>query len=466
MKSPMFSSEVYVNRRKQLKKILKHGLVLFPGNSEVSYNYASNTYAFRQDSNFLYYFGIDEPDMFGIIDIDNDVDILAGNEVSIEDIVWTGSVPGMADLASFCGADKHLPLDKLSSLISDATKTGTRLHFIKPYREETALLLEKCTGIHHEYLSHFISLPLIHAIASQRLIKEDREIDEIEKMVHVAYKMHTTAMQMAKTGVVEREIASAVEGIALSGGGSVPFSVICTVRGEIQHNHHHFNTLQNNQMLITDAGAESALHYASDITRTTPVGGKFSPIQKDIYSIVLNANLNAINAIKPGRYYKEVHLTAARTVAEGLSQLGIMKGNVDDAVAEGAHAMFFVHGVGHQLGLDVHDLEGLGEDNIGYDETISRSAQFGTAYLRFARKVEAGMILTVEPGIYFIPELFKLWKSEGRFRDFINYDKAESLLGFGGIRIEDDILVTKDDCRVLGPGIPKTIAEVEEIARS
>jgi Xaa-Pro aminopeptidase len=466
MKSPMFSSEIYVNRRKQLKKTLKHGFVLFPGNGETPYNYLSNTYAFRQDSNFLYYFGIDEPDMFGVIDIDNDIDILAGNEVSIEDIVWTGSVPGMAELASSCGADRHILLNSLSALITKATTAGSRLHFAKPYRAETALLLEKYTGIHHDSLHKFVSLDLVYAIAAQRLIKEDVEVNEIEKMVHVAYKMHTTAMRMAKPGVVEREIASAVEGIALSGGGPLPFSVICTVRGEIQHNHHHFNTLQGNQMLITDAGAESALHYASDITRTTPVGGRFSSLQKDIYSIVLNANLNAIKAIEPGKYYKEVHLIAAKTVAEGLSQLGIMKGNVDDVVAEGAHAMFFVHGIGHQLGMDVHDLEGLGEDNIGYDETISRSTQFGTAYLRFGRKVEPGMVLTVEPGIYFIPELFKLWKAEGRFRDFINYDKAEKLLGFGGIRIEDDVLVTNSGSRVLGPGIPKEINEVEQMALS
>jgi len=314
------------------------------------------------------------------------------------------------------------------------------------------------------YIQRFVSMPLIQAIASLRLIKEPREIAEIEKMVGVAYTMHTTAMKLAKVGVKEREIAATVEGLALKGGGPVPFPVICSVRGEILHNHHHYNTLKEGQLLITDAGAESFMHYASDITRTVPVGGRFNGIQRDIYSIVLAANIAAIGAIKNGVFYKDVHLTAARVIADGLSQLGLMKGNVDDAVAVGAHALFFVHGIGHQLGLDVHDLEGLGENNFAYDSTVERSAQFGTGYLRYGKKVESGMVLTVEPGIYFIPELFKQWNADKRFADFINYAKVEMLLGFGGIRIEDDVLVTVDGVTVLGPAIPKTIEEIELIA--
>jgi Xaa-Pro aminopeptidase len=462
----LFSPDVYQLRRNKLRELVGDGLILFLGNSESSYNYQGNTYSFRQDSNFLYFFGIDQADLLGLIDCENGKEILAGEDVSIEDTVWTGAVPSVSELAALCGAANAMNMAAASTYIHSAINQGKLIHFVKPYRAENTLLLQQLTGFDFAKVQHFVSKPLIHAIASLRLIKEPREIAEIEKMIGVAYRMHTTAMKMAKAGVIERDIAAAVEGIALSGGGSVPFPVICSVRGEVLHNHHHYNTLQEGQLLLTDAGAESFKHYASDITRTVPVSGRFSMLQRDIYSIVLSANMAAINAIKAGVFYKDVHLIAARVIAEGLSQMGIMKGNCDDAVAVGAHGFFFVHGIGHQLGLDVHDLEGLGENNFAYDSTVERSAQFGTAYLRYGKKVEEGMVLTVEPGIYFIPQLFAQWKAEKRFDDFINYSEVEKLLGFGGIRIEDNVLVTAQGSKVLGVPIPKSVEDVERMALS
>jgi Xaa-Pro aminopeptidase len=296
-----------------------------------------------------------------------------------------------------------------------------------------------------------------------RSIKEDIEIAELEKAIDVAYLMHTTGMKMAKPGIIEQEIAGAIEGIALSHYGPVSFPVILSIDGQTLHNHYHGNTLREGRMLVIDAGCESALHYASDITRTVPVGGRFNQRQKEIYEIVLKTNTETIKAIKPGTYYREVHLLAAKTIASGLKDLGLMKGNIDEAVVQGAHALFFPHGLGHMLGLDVHDMEGLGENFVGYDNTVSRSDQFGFAFLRMARKLEPGFVITDEPGIYFIPALIDQWRSEGKFTEFINYDKVETYKDFGGIRIEDDVLVTKDGYRVLGKPIPKTVAEVEGI---
>jgi Xaa-Pro aminopeptidase len=296
-----------------------------------------------------------------------------------------------------------------------------------------------------------------------RSIKEDIEIREIERAVDVAYIMHTTGMKMAKEGIVEQQIAGAIEGIALSYGGPVSFPVILSVDGQTLHNHHHGNILKTGRMMVIDAGCESALHYASDITRTVPVGGKFNQRQKEIYEVVLKANTETIKAIKPGAYYKDIHLLAAKTIASGLKDLGLMKGDVDEAVAKGAHALFFPHGLGHMLGLDVHDMEGLGENYVGYDNTVSRSNQFGLAFLRMARKLEPGFVLTDEPGIYFIPALIDQWRQEGKFTEFINYEKAETYKDFGGIRIEDDILVTNDGYRVLGKPIPKTVDEIERL---
>jgi Xaa-Pro aminopeptidase len=459
----IFEPQVLVKRRNALRNLLNEGLVLIPGNFETAFNYAGNTYSFRQDSNFLYFFGIDVAGLFGVIDLDENCDILFAEETSVEDTVWTGPVPGIADLQALCGASKGLDKALLPEYIRKAIKSGRKIHFLKPYRCENALLLSELTGIHHSQLAEKVSMELVKAIAKLRLIKSAEEIAEMEKASAAAYQMHTGAMKIARPGILEREVASFVEGTALLAGGPVSFPVICSVRGEVLHNHYHGNVMLDGQMLLVDAGAETDKHYASDITRTFPVNGKFTAQQKAIYEIVLKANTTAIENIKPNVPYRDIHLQAATVIASGLKDLGLLKGDVNEIVAAGAQGFFFVHGIGHQLGLDVHDLEGLGEDNFAYDDEIKRSSQFGTAYLRFGRRLEPGMVLTVEPGIYFIPELFKLWKNENKFAEFINYTETEKWLGFGGIRIEDNVLVTNNGHRLMGQPIPKTVADIEAL---
>jgi Xaa-Pro aminopeptidase len=459
----MFESKVYTSRRNKLRSLVSSGIVLLPGNPEAAMNYAANTYHYRQDSNFLYYFGLDHDGFAGVIDIDNNRDIIFGNDVDMDDIIWMGPQPTVKEQAAKAGVENTEPLSKLESFVKDAIAKGRKVHIVKPYRGEVLVWLESLLGVHHSQVKNFISEELIRGIVSMRSIKEDVEIKEIERAIDVAYIMHTTGMIMAKPGTVEQQIAGAVEGIAISYGSPVSFPVILSVDGQTLHNHNHGNILKEGRMMVIDAGCESANHYASDITRTVPVGGKFNQRQKEIYEIVLKANMDSMKAIKPGAYYKEMHLLAAKTIASGLKDLGLMKGNVDEAVASGAHALFFPHGLGHMLGLDVHDMEGLGENFVGYDNTVARSDQFGLAFLRLARKLEPGFVLTDEPGIYFIPALIDQWRKEGKFTEFINYDKVETYKDFGGIRIEDDILVTKDGYRVLGKPIPKTVEEVEKL---
>ncbi len=459
----MFESKVYTNRRKKLRSLVSSGIILMPGNPEAAMNYPANTFHFRQDSNFLYYFGLDHPDFAGVIDVDNNRDMIFGNDVDMDDIIWMGFQPSVKEQAAKAGVENTEPLSKLEAFVKDAMAKGRKVHIVKPYRGEVLIWLESLLGVHHSQVKNFISEELIHGIVSMRSVKEDAEIREIERAVDVAYIMHTTGMRMAKQGVIEQEIAGAIEGIAISHGSAVSFPVILSVDGQTLHNHYHGNILKEGRMMVIDAGCESAMGYASDITRTVPVGGKFNQRQKEIYEIVLNANMNAIKAIKPGVYYRDIHILAAKTIASGLKCLGLMKGDTDEAVARGAHALFFPHGLGHMLGLDVHDMEGLGENNVGYDKTINRSDQFGLAFLRLARKLEPGFVITDEPGCYFIPALIDQWRKLGKFTEFINYDKAETYKDFGGIRIEDNILVTGDGYRVLGKPIPKTVDEVEKL---
>lgn len=457
----MFTPDTYTQRRQALRSLLTDGIVLFPGNGEAPYNYPANTYAFRQDSNFSYFFGLENPDFFGVVDVDNNQDLLFGNDFEIDDIIWMGPQPKVADLALKAGVQQTFPLAELYDFVSDAIKKGRKIHFAPTYRAETALLISNLTGIKVSKLKTYTSLPLIHAIVKLRSVKSAAEIAEIEIAVDIAYIMHTTGMRMAQPGRSEQEIAGAMEGIALAHGRPLSFPAIISMDGQTLHNHHHGNILAPGRMLVMDAGCETPLNYASDITRTVPVGGKFSSQQKEVYEIVLQANIAAQSATKPGTLYFDCHLVAAKTIATGLSALGLMKGNVDEAVAAGAHALFFPHGLGHMMGLDVHDMEGLGQIYVGYDASIRPSEQFGTAYLRFARKLEPGFVITNEPGIYFIPELIDLWKAEKKFSEFIDYSVVDQYRSFGGIRIEDDILVTETGSRVLGKPIPKTVAEVE-----
>ncbi len=460
----MFKKEVYVERRRKLSNHLQKGLVLFLGNTDVPMNYPSNIYHWRQDSTFLYFYGLDYQNMAAVMDLDNGNEYLFGNDVSLGDIIWMGPQITTEEKASLCGVSNHLPFARLHDTVKEAVKQGRTIHFLPPYRAENKILLEELTGIKPGAQKEKASVDLIKAVVALRSIKDDNEIQELEKAMETAWIMHTTAMKMAKPGVYEREIAGAIEGIALAAGGMLSFPAIVTVRGETLHNHYHGNKLKENDLLLVDTGAETAMRYASDHTRTTPVGGKFTPRQKDIYEAVLEAQLKAIEAIKPGVTNLSVHLLAAATLTDRLKEIGLMKGDTSSAVEQGAHALFMPHGLGHMMGLDVHDMEDLGENYVGYNDEIKRSDIFGTAFLRLGRKYEPGFVLTIEPGCYFIPALIDQWQSEGRFKEFINYEKVNEYRDFGGIRIEDDILVTDSGHKVMGRPIPRSIEEVEQIA--
>jgi Xaa-Pro aminopeptidase len=458
----MFDKNVYIERRKLLKKQIKSGVILILGNIESPMNYPANTYPFRQDSNFLYFFGLDKPGFAGIIDVEEDNDYIYGEDFTIDDIIWMGPQPTVKKLAQGAGVTLTGTSAELAEKLKDVISKGRKVHYLPPYRAENTLQLEKLLGIATTDIKNNASVELIKAIVAQRSFKSEAEIKEIEKALEISHEMYTIAMEMAKPGVYEREIVGKIEGIVGSYGNYISFPIILSINGETLHNHFHGNQLKENKLLVIDSGAESPEHYASDITRTLPVGGTFTPEQKDIYQIVLNAQLAAINAIKPGIPYKDIHLVTAAVIANGLKGIGLMRGDVEAAVKEGAHALFFPHGLGHMMGLDVHDMEDLGEDYVGYDETVQRSDQFGLAYLRLAKELKPGFVLTVEPGIYFIPALIDLWKTENKFNDFIDYSRVEEFKGFGGIRIEDNVLVTKNGHRVLGKPIPKTIEEIEK----
>lgn len=459
----MFESKIYTTRRAQLKKLLKCGVVFIPGNNESSMNYPANTYRFRQDSNFLYYFGLDTPGLFGLIDIDEDKDYLFGENPDIDDIIWMGPQQSLSEKASLCGVAHTDSVSTGIDLMKKSLSAGRKIHFTPPYRQDNQLFIEKVLGIHPSFQKNYASVDLIKAIVSQREIKEDVEILELEKAARIGFEMHTTAMMMTRPGIFEKVIAGRIEGIALAHGGSVSFPVILSVNGETLHNHYHGNKLEDGRLLLCDAGAETEMHYCSDYTRTFPVSGKFTQQQKEIYSIVLAANNKATELAMPGVKYQKVHLAAAKVIAEGLTQLGLMKGNPDEAVAAGAHALFFPHGLGHMMGLDVHDMEDLGENFVGYDETTSRINQFGTAYLRLGKTLKPGFVLTNEPGIYFIPALIHKWEKENQHQSFINYNRVKEYIGFGGIRLEDDLLITQKGNQLIGERVPVSIEELEKI---
>lgn len=448
-----------------LRALVGEGVILFPGNEESSMNYGANTYHYRQDSSFLYFFGINKPGFYGVCDVDEQKDTLFGDDFTIDDIIWMGEQPGVSDLAASVAVESTGSLESLGAFLKQALHKGRKVHLLPSYRGDHVITLAGLTGVGHDQVQEMVSKSLIDAVVKLRSEKDHHEITEMEKAVDVAGIMHTTAMKMAFPGNYERELAGAIEGIALAHGGPVSFPVILSMDGQTLHNHYHGNELAEGRMVVCDAGAESAMCYASDITRTFPVGGKFSAQQKEIYNIVLKANTETIKASKPGRTYREVHLMAAKIIAGGLKELGIMKGDLDEAVAAGAHALFFPHGLGHMLGLDVHDMEGLGENHVGYSETVKRSDQFGLAYLRLGRQLEPGFVVTNEPGCYFIPALIDQWKGQKKHGQFINYDQVEKFRGFGGVRIEDDVLITDEGSRVLGTPIPKTVEEVEDTMR-
>lgn len=459
----MFSKETYISRRAKLMEKINDGIILLLGNSEASANYNGNTYKFRQDSSFLYFFGLDEPDMAAVLDVESGEQILFGNDVDIDDIIWMGPQESVKEKAESVGIQKSFPMAELAGCVAKAVQQGRKVHFLPPYRNHNKILLNELLGIPVGALKENASVELIKAIVDLRLVKEACELEEIEKACNIGYAMHYTAMKMAKLGMVEQELAGIMAGIAQSQGYMESFPTILSQNGETLHNHKHHQILTEGRMIVIDSGAETNMHYASDFTRTIPSGGKFTQQQKEIYQIVAAANNLAVGLAHPGVAYRDVHLSACRIIAQGLTNLGIMKGDVDEAVASGAHALFMPHGLGHNMGLDVHDMEDLGENYVGYDDTIKRSTQFGLASLRMGKVLQKGNVLTVEPGIYFIPALIDKWKAEGINKDFINFDKLESYRTFGGIRLEDDIVITTEGCKLLGAKrLPISVEDVEK----
>jgi len=462
----MFKAATYIERRKLLKKSVGSGLIIFLANEESPMNYPANTYHYRQDSSFLYFFGLSSPGLAAIVDADENTDTLYGDDIGIEDIIWMGNLPTIKSRALEAGIRRTAPRAAFDEAVRRALAAGRTVHFLPPYRPDNKIAVSELLGIPVKELKAKASTALIKAAVDQRLLKSKEEIFEIEKAVAVSREMYLAAMALAKPGRFEYHVSGTMEGIALANGMHLAFPPIVTINGQTLHMHAHDNPLVKGRLLVLDCGAEAPSGYASDITRSVPVGGRFNRRQKDIYEIVLAGQLAAIKALKPGLNFKDVHLQTARVMTDGLKALGLMKGDPAEAVAAGAHALFFPHGLGHNLGLDVHDMEDYGENNVGYGEKVERSSQFGLAYLRMARELRPGHVLTVEPGIYFIPALFALWKKEKKHKDFIAYDAVEKFLDFGGARIEDDVLITEKGHKVLGPPIPKTVADIEKACRA
>jgi len=458
----MFEKEIYIKRRQKLLETIKSGIIVFLGNDESPMNYKDNTFRFRQDSTFLYYFGLSYPGLSAVIDADSGRETIFGNELTVDDIVWMGTQPTISEKSRQIGVTDTAPLADFNTIVSLAANQGRTVHFLPPYRPEHKLKLAEMLRINPDKIESQASVELIKAVVSQRNYKSEEEIIEIEKAVNISADMHIAAYRMVRPGITEAEIAAEVHKTALAAGGDLSFPIIATIHGETLHNHYHGNVLKSGDIFLLDAGAETPSGYAGDLSSTMPVDKKFTEQQKEIYRITVDAHTAAAEMLKPGIKFKDVHLTACRVIAEGLKSLGFMKGDVTEAVEQGAHALFFPCGTGHMMGLDVHDMENLGEQYVGY-EGEEKSSLFGLKSLRLARKLEPGFVLTIEPGIYFIPELIDLWKEENKFKDFINYDKVEKYKSFGGMRNEEDFLITETGARLLGKKIPKTIEEVEEI---
>ncbi|MFK8164344.1 MAG: aminopeptidase P family protein [Lewinella sp.] len=430
----MFSASTYSNRRQQLANSISSGLIFLPGNREAPMNYTDNTYPFRQDSNFRYFAGHNIPDLALTIDAASGNSRLWGNDISLDHVVWMGEQPSVADLAQAIGAEKGGSLTELSALLKQHAK---EVHFLPPYRAERTTFLHNHLGA-----AAGASQELIRAVIALRSVKSAEELEQMDIAVKTSMKMHAAAQAHAAPGQLEAEVAGLIEGIAISGNGRLAYPAIVTRNGHVLHNHYHGNVLQKGDLLLIDAGAEAPSGYAGDITRTFSVGAPMTTKQQDIHNIVHKALTDCTAALRPGITYQSVHLDAGRIIASGMKALGLMKGDIDEAVAAGAHALFMPHGLGHMIGLDVHDMEDLGEDLVGYDDKIKRSTQFGTRSLRLGRELQAGFVLTVEPGIYFIPALIDQWKADGTCANFINFDALDAYRDFGGIRLEDNIAIT------------------------
>ena len=464
----MFSKETYIRRRAELKRLVGEGIIVLFGNNEAPCNYPANSYSpMRQDSSFLYYFGQHRDGLVGVIDIDNDEEWLFGDDIDVEDIVWMGFTPSVKMLAFEVGIAHTAPLSAIGNVICN--KSGNRqslrknIHFLPSYRHDTKIQIMDLLGIHPSKQKEAASLKLIKAVVKMRSTKEEQEIAAIDRACDIGYAMHTTAQLLVKPGVTERFIGGQVDGIARSLAQGTSFATIFSQHGEIMHGNPSGNPLEDGRLVLCDAGCELD-DYCSDHTRTMPVNGKFNQRQLEIYSIVEACHDYVLEAAKPGVKYMDVHFAVCRMMTERLKELGLMHGDTEEAVRAGAHAMFLPHGLGHMMGMDVHDMEGLGQIYVGFDdETRPNLEQFGTNCLRMGRRLEEGFVVTDEPGIYFIPALIDEWRASGHCKEFLNFDKLETYKDFGGIRIEDDVLITNGGCRFLGnKRIPYHPQDLEE----
>ena len=453
----MFSKDVYARRRQTLVAKMadsaaegKRGIALFIGNTEAPAQYKDNCYKFRQDSTWLYFFGIDQPLYAAIIDLDNGNETVFANDVEIGDIIWMGPQPSVASVAASVGVEKSAPYTDLNAAVAKVLAEGRPVHFVKPSRYYNTMKIASLLGCGTDEVAGRFSLALTKAIISMRLVKEDCEIEVIDDACNIGYEMHTVARNSIVPGIIEQEIVGKMDGVTLSKGWGVSFPTILTQHGETLHNHLHDKIIEPGKLMVIDAGAESNVHYASDFTRTYPTSGKFTAKQREIYQIVCDCNEFAFSMTRPGISYREVHLKTMHLMLEELRALDIVRGDVQDMVEAGIAGLFMPHGLGHNMGLDVHDMEDYGENYVGYDDDQSRSPQLGLGSLRMARKLVPGNVITDEPGIYFIPALIEKWKSEKTDQGFVNYSKLESYYDFGGIRLEDDVLVTADGARRLG----------------
>jgi Xaa-Pro aminopeptidase len=463
MNKHMFNQTTYSARRERLKKQVGKGVILLLGNEDSSMNYRDNLYPFRQDSSFLYFFGLDKPGLAAVIDIDNDRVVVYGRELTMDEIVWTGPLPSLAEQALSAGVAVTEAATVLPAVLSSARGAGRTIHFLPPYRPENMLKLSAWLGVAPNSLREHASVPLIKAVVQQRSIKTAEEVEQIEEAVGTTIEMHLAAIRGARDGMTEAQLASGLQAIAIAGGGNLSFPTILTVNGQVLHNHYGPTVMREGRIAICDSGAENAMHYAGDMTRTFPVGKRFTTLQREMYDVVLGAQVAAVEALRPGVLFRDVHALAARKLMEGLNALGVTRGEPEAAVEAGAHTIVFQCGLGHMMGLDVHDMEDLGEEYVGYTETLRKGTAFGWKSLRMGRALEAGFVVTIEPGLYFIPELMDQYRAEGKYRDFINYDRLEALRGFGGIRIEEDLLITEGGARLLGKPLAKTADEIEAL---
>jgi Xaa-Pro aminopeptidase len=454
----LFSTQTYINRRSKLKELVKSGQILLLGNNESPMNYTDNTYRFKQDSSFLYFFGINLPGLSAIIDLDKNTETIFGNEYAIEDIIWIGNQESLASLAKKVGVNT---VEKPSKLASNITKN---IKFLPPYRFDNKQLLSELLNIKVSELKP--DNELTKAVISIRSFKSEEEILEMNDAINITGAMHLAAMKATKPGKMEYEVVAKIMETLHSSNAELSYPVIFSINGQTLHNHYHGNKMLAGQIAINDSGAENSLGYAGDITRTIPVSGVFNIQQKEIYETVLKMEMDSISLLKSGISYRDVHINANKILLESLKNIGLVKGNIEDMLSEGVGGLFMPHGLGHMIGMDVHDMEDLGENFVGYTEDMERSTQLGLKSLRLAKALEPGFVITVEPGCYFIPELIEKYKSEGKFIDFVNYESLEKYKNFGGIRIEDDVLITENGSKVLGNPIPKTIQEIEDIMKS